>query len=874
MQAIFEEVRKRCSAATWSRGVELTRADAVTGVRADADEIVVRVSTKGGLICPTVTLFLDDPDWECTCGERACEHAAAAVIALRRAREAGQDLPMPEFESSHVGYRLSRAGGAIALDRALVRGGAEKPIEATLAAVVSGRTAGPAFTASPEDLSIELTLGTHRRGPVPPGLWAKLLPLLARCPDVLLDGKPVLASREPVGPVGRVEDQGDGFRLSVRHDPTVTEAFHNGVALCGDLLRPVSETKLTGRELYELPGGRYIPADAVSELVTEVLPSLRSRIPVEIATSRLPDTSVEIPRVVLDVRRDGITLSVLPTLVYGDPPRARVDAGRLVPLSAGPVPLRDLKAEQRLVRQVQSRLGLSPGVRGEFAGEDAVAFAARIRAWEGGVRGDAHESFRVVAPIVPRLLIEGELFDVFFESPEGGERNAAAAPTRSDVLRAWRTGGSLVPLLDGGFAPIPADWLARHGHLVADLLAARDAAGRLPRARAPRSRAALRRPRGRDAARPRRAATLARGVRARPRRGAPGGPRRRRSAPISARASTGSSSCAAPGSARCSPTTWASARRCRRSAPLEGRTLVVCPTSVLHNWADEIRRFRPGLRHAVYHGPGRRLDPEADVTLTTYAILRLDDEALAAEPWDTAILDEAQNIKNPRSQVDRRRVALERRGSASRSPAPPSRTASRSSGARSTSSTAGSSAGAGLRGALRAARSPTATPGAAERLRRRIRPFVLRRLKREVAPELPPRSEASCTASMEAEERAVYDAVRAATLPEVVEALRAGGSVIAALEALLRLRQAACHPALVPGPVARGPRRRSTRCSKRSTPSSPTATRRSSSRSGRRSSTWSSRTFGTQSFASPASTARRATAGDVVRGSRTKPGRR
>ena len=62
---------------------------------------------------------------------------------------------------------------------------------------------------------------------------------------------------------------------------------------------------------------------------------------------------------------------------------------------------------------------------------------------------------------------------------------------------------------------------------------------------------------------------------------------------------------------------------------MRGRTLVVAPTSVLSHWGDEIRRFRPTLRQCLYHGPQRRLDPEADITLTTYAILRLDSERLA-----------------------------------------------------------------------------------------------------------------------------------------------------------------------------------------------------------------------------------------------------
>jgi SNF2 family DNA or RNA helicase len=85
------------------------------------------------------------------------------------------------------------------------------------------------------------------------------------------------------------------------------------------------------------------------------------------------------------------------------------------------------------------------------------------------------------------------------------------------------------------------------------------------------------------------------------------------------------------------------------------------------------------------------------------------------------------------------------------------------------------------------------------RLRERIRPFFLRRLKREVAPELPPRTESTLTAELNESERDLYEALRLAARKEVVEKLEKGGSVLGALEALLRLRQAACHPGLVPG---------------------------------------------------------------------------
>jgi len=79
---------------------------------------------------------------------------------------------------------------------------------------------------------------------------------------------------------------------------------------------------------------------------------------------------------------------------------------------------------------------------------------------------------------------------------------------------------------------------------------------------------------------------------------------------------------------------------------------------------------------------------------------------------------------------------------------------------------------------------------------------VLRRLKADVAAELPPRTDAVLHCELDPEERQVYEAVRLATRESVVAQLDAGGNVIQALEALLRLRQAACDAALVPGQAA------------------------------------------------------------------------
>jgi superfamily II DNA or RNA helicase len=799
MGPVFDAVREACTPAQWSRGIELVRADAVIGERAGADEVVVRVATKSGMIARTVTLFVEDGDWECTCGAPACEHAAAAVIAMKRAREDGNELPVPRLPTGTIAYRFARAQGGLSLERAVRVGESLTVFEATLVALSSGRVSAPSFTARQEDLAAELALGTHRRGPVPRAIVPKLLRALAPCEDVALDGRPVRTAAVPVGPRVVIDDQGDGFRVVLEDDPSLTEAFANGIALCEGVLRPVAEPKLTGRELHELPEGKRYGPQAFDELVTEVIPSLRGRIPIDVRTARLPAIERIPPRISVESRREGATLEVLATLVYGDPPQARVDGGKLVHLG-GTVPLRDLRAEQREVRRLAGRLGLAPGLSASFTGAEAVAFVAKLSSWEGEIRGKGREHFALAAPLTPRVTVRDDGgVDVLFALEAHGKASGRTARP-SDVIAAWRAGESLVPLSGGGYAPIPANWLSRFGARIADLLAAREEAGTIPRALLPD---VARLCEDLDLPRPAALSGLERLVQ---------GFEGLCDAPLPPDLTAVLRPYQKHGVA------WLAFLRdaglgalladdmglgktIQALCALRGRTLVVAPTSVVHNWSDEIRRFRPALRASVYHGAKRSLDADADVTITSYALLRIDEENLAKVPWDTLILDEAQTIKNPESQVAQAAFRMDARWRVTLSGTPVENRLDE----------LWSQMHFLNRGLLGGRRDfqdryvrpiTDGTEGGAERLRRRIRPFVLRRLKQDVAPELPPRTDATLWCELTEAEREVYDAVRAASRDEVVSKLREGGSVLAALEALLRLRQAACHPALVPGQSA------------------------------------------------------------------------
>lgn len=84
---------------------------------------------------------------------------------------------------------------------------------------------------------------------------------------------------------------------------------------------------------------------------------------------------------------------------------------------------------------------------------------------------------------------------------------------------------------------------------------------------------------------------------------------------------------------------------------LDSPALVICPTTLVGNWMKECARFAPSLSVAVYHGAERRLCTSGtDVVITTYGILRRDLGKFKSKEWSLAVIDEAQNIKNPGSE--------------------------------------------------------------------------------------------------------------------------------------------------------------------------------------------------------------------------------
>ena len=226
-----------------------------------------------------------------------------------------------------------------------------------------------------------------------------------------------------------------------------------------------------------------------------------------------------------------------------------------------------------------------------------------------------------------------------------------------------------------------------------------------------------------------------------------------------------------------------------------GPTLVVCPASLLGNWEREIHRFAPGVPVRRYHGDGRSIVDTDGFVLTTYGTMRLDADALSTVAWDLVVADEAQHVKNPRSDTAKalRRIPAHARVALTGTPVENNLSELWAILDWTTP---------GLLGTLGSFRSRWAEPietgehGTAAKLTRLMRPFLLRRRKSDpgIAPELPPKTETDQPVALTREQAGLYEAVVRETMARIREStgMQRRGLV---LKLLTSLKQVCNHPA-------------------------------------------------------------------------------
>ncbi|CAN5724194.1 hypothetical protein BH10BAC2_BH10BAC2_42570 [soil metagenome] len=234
------------------------------------------------------------------------------------------------------------------------------------------------------------------------------------------------------------------------------------------------------------------------------------------------------------------------------------------------------------------------------------------------------------------------------------------------------------------------------------------------------------------------------------------------------------------------------------------KALVVCPTTLMYNWENEIKKFTPNLTYYIHHGGTRThetlLDKNIDVIITTYGTLRSDIKQFVDVPLDYVILDESQAIKNPSSKVAKAATLLNAKNKLCLSGTPLQ------------NNTFDIYAqmnflNPGMLGSMEFFKHEFSVPidkfgekEQKEHLRKLLYPFILRRTKEQVAKDLPEKSEMILFCEMGKEQRDIYDAYRNDYRDKILGVVEEQGvqkSQLTILQGLMKLRQICDSPAIM-----------------------------------------------------------------------------
>ena len=234
------------------------------------------------------------------------------------------------------------------------------------------------------------------------------------------------------------------------------------------------------------------------------------------------------------------------------------------------------------------------------------------------------------------------------------------------------------------------------------------------------------------------------------------------------------------------------------------KALVVCPTTLMFNWQNEIRKFTPSLTFYIHHGGGRIRESlsqdHIDVIITTYGTLRSDIKQFVDVDFDYVILDESQAIKNPGSKVTKAACLLKAKNRLCLSGTPLQ------------NNTFDIFAqmnflNPGMLGSVEFFKQEFSVPidkfGEKEQkdhLRKLLYPFILRRTKEQVAKDLPEKQEMILFCEMGDEQRKIYDAYRNDYRDKILGVVDTQGvqkSQLTILQGLMKLRQICDSPAIV-----------------------------------------------------------------------------
>ena len=237
--------------------------------------------------------------------------------------------------------------------------------------------------------------------------------------------------------------------------------------------------------------------------------------------------------------------------------------------------------------------------------------------------------------------------------------------------------------------------------------------------------------------------------------------------------------------------------------------LIICPTSVVPNWISEVQKFAPHLNVVNLSGSDRssrfQLIPEADLVISSYALLLRDSHTLVETDWEIVVLDEAQAIKNSGTSVANEARLLQARQKLCLTGTPIENHLGELWALFNFIMPGALGEQKAFTQQFRTPIEKNADKHRQQLLSRIVKPFILRRTKSEVAKELPPKTIIVKPIELTGQQRDLYETVRLTMHEKVQQEISEKGlnnSQLVIFDALLKLRQVCCHPGLLSIPAA------------------------------------------------------------------------
>lgn len=793
----LEEFRDLVDESLWSEAVMLSRTADISSW-CEGESVFITIRHQNEKKASRIQFSLNELYYvsDCRCEDDPCLHLLTASI-LGNAKWDEIKSSTSELVSKnsppHLAYYLTFNNSDLSIQRYIVGSDTKKVFNESLVEYIGGVSSGRIKQEMPlvstEDYSIDKSLGLGKKNLVLNEFYNEALFALSKLSHVYFNDAKVRVSDYPELYYLNFLLEANGLKLKALESSNSTIRIELGVI----------NWKLKLPEQYEvyLKKEILIPTEDIPAFLRDKLPLLEKYFIVSPPEGSWPEIIDAEPRLVFFTEEIdsayavnaqihyGVCNNEAPLLMIDKLSTSRASSGASVKLggsSTNKIVRRDYKKEKELENELYKFSNLSLGEKRVFSGDQAVYFTEKLKDKE--VIGEAHRKYLLTDDLLPSVQLneENNEIDIVFKTKDGN-----IGLDFDSVRRRFNEGSSFIELPSGSWAMLPKDFLSKS----IPLLELEGSAFHEAETKSNKIKRALF------------LSPLIENV---------DEDIIRRVFNVRSNLNAESKSYYVPDgislrSYQKEGVSWVKERQqiddmgvlladdmglgktFQTLSSLTFPALIIVPTSLLSQWADDIKNWYPSLSFNLYHGSDRVWNDSAEITLSTYGILRNESEKFSEKLFSMIVLDEIQTIKNPLSNVSEavRSLKANFRLGLSGTPIENSILDLWS---------VFSFIQAGLLPEPERLQKITETGDGLNLIRKVLSNFILRRKKKDVLKDLPEKTEIVVPCLMSEEEREFYNKLLISAKDEAEKYFSNKTNKMSLFEKLLRLRQICVHSSL------------------------------------------------------------------------------